>query len=117
MRSELASNELVELLTEAKAQVTETPVYAIKPEKTESEWLTEKITKGEIDWLTFASPSAVKAFFDQIPTDLVNSSGLKVASIGPITSEQLKSLGVVVDTGTADHTIDGLLAAIEGTYK
>jgi len=117
LRSELASNELVELLTEAKAKVIETPVYAIKPEKTESEWLTEKITKGEIDWLTFASPSAVKAFFDQIPTDLVNSSGLKVASIGPITSEQLKNLGVVVDTKAADHTIDGLLAAIEGTYK
>ena len=117
LRSESASAELVELLTEAKAQVTETPVYTIEPEKTESKWLTEKITKGEIDWLTFASSSAVKAFFGQIPTDLVNSSGLKVASIGPITSEQLKSLGVVVDTKAADHTIDGLLAAIEGTYK
>jgi uroporphyrinogen III methyltransferase/synthase len=117
LRSELASAELVELLTEAKAQVTETPVYAIEPEKSDCDWLKEKITKAKIDWLTFASPSAVKAFFDQIPTDLVNSGSAKVASIGPATSEQLKNLGVRADTEAANHTIDGLLAAIEGTYN
>jgi len=117
LRSESASTELVKLLTEAKAEVTEKPVYTIEPEKSESEWLTQKISKRGIDWITFASPSAVKAFFKQVSTDLVNSSGVKVASIGPITSEQLKNAGVRVDVEAEEHTIDGLLAAIEGTYQ
>ena len=117
LRSEAASTELVELLTQAKAQVTETPVYTIEPEKAEPESLTEKITKGEIDWLTFASPSAAKAFFEQMSTDLINSSSAKLASVGPVTSKQLKNLGVTVDIEAKEHTIDGLLDAIEGTYK
>jgi len=117
LRSQLASKEIVDLLTTAGAQVTETPLYTIEPEKTECEWLIKKITKGEIDWITFASPSAVKAFFEQISKDLVNSSGPKVASIGPVTSEQLKNSGVRIDMESEDHTIDGLLAAIEGTYQ
>jgi uroporphyrinogen III methyltransferase/synthase len=117
LRSELASKEIVELLTAAGAEVSEVAVYTIVPEKSESEWLTEKIGRAEIDWLTFASPSAVKSFFEQILTDLVNSSGVKVASIGPVTSEQLRSLGARVDVQAEGHTIDGLLAAIEGTYQ
>jgi len=117
LRSEAASTELAELLTQAKAQVTETPVYTIEPEKAEPDSLTEKITKGEIDWLTFASPSAAKYFFEQIPTDFVSSSSAKLASIGPVTSEQLNNLKVAVDVEAKEHTIDGLLAAIEGTYQ
>jgi uroporphyrinogen III methyltransferase/synthase len=117
LRSEAASNELVDLLATAGADVTETPLYAVEPQRAELDWLTEKITKGEIDWITFASPSAAKAFFDQIPADLVNSSAVKVASIGPITSNQLSDLSVRIDTEAKNHTIDGLLDVIEGTYK
>jgi len=117
LRSTSASSGLVELLTEAKAEVTETPLYAIKPEKSESGWLTERISRGLVDWLTFASPSAVRSFFEQIPDSLVNSSGVKIASIGPVTSEQLKILALTVDIEAKEHTIDGLLNAIERDEK
>jgi uroporphyrinogen-III synthase len=36
-----------------------------------------------------------------------------VASIGPVTSAQLDELGVGIDAQAAQHTIDGLLEAIE----
>ena len=55
--------------------------------------------------------------FEQIAGDAVNSSNVKVASIGPVTSEQLKNLGLRVDVQATEHTIDGLLAAIEKMYK
>ncbi|GAI03161.1 unnamed protein product, partial [marine sediment metagenome] len=61
--------------------------------------------------------SAVRSFFEQIPSDLVNSSNVKVASIGPATAQQLQNLGVTVDVQAMEHTIDGLLAAIEGMYQ
>jgi uroporphyrinogen III methyltransferase/synthase len=66
---------------------------------------------------TFASPSSVNGFFEQIRSDLVNSGKVKIASIGPVTSERLKTLGVRIDVTSTDHTLDGLLDAIEQTYK
>ena len=117
LRSKIASNELVELLTGAGAVVQDVAVYTAVEQKSECAWLVEEISKGRIDWLTFASPSSVNGFFEQIRSDLVNSANVKVASIGPVTSERLKTLGVRIDVIAADHTLDGLLDAIEQTYK
>lgn len=117
LRSQLASNELVERLARAGAQVSNVPVYRILSAKARCDRLIKKISSDEIDWLTFASPSSVSAFFEQIQPDLVNSSSAKVASIGPTTSQELRSLGVKVDVTAAEHTIDGLLAALEEACK
>ena len=117
LRSQLASNELAVLLIQAKAEVDDVAIYTVVTEKSECGWLKEKIAAGRIDWLTFASPSSVKGFFEQIPTGLINSSNVRVASIGQVTSEQLKNLGVGVDVQATEHTIDGLLAAIKGMYE
>jgi uroporphyrinogen III methyltransferase/synthase len=114
LRSQLASNELRELLEIAGAKVDNVPIYTAVTVKNDSGLLTEK---NEIDWLTFASPSSVKAFFEQIPADAVNSSNTKIASIGPVTSEQLKTLGLKVAAQATEHTADGLLDAIEKMYK
>ncbi|MHC4623082.1 MAG: uroporphyrinogen-III C-methyltransferase [Planctomycetota bacterium] len=114
LRSDAASKELPELLQQAQAQLADIPIYATKPVKGDSEKLTRDITAGSIHWLTFASPSAVRAFFDQIPADIINRCSAKVASIGPVTSAELEGLGVRVDVEAAEHTIDGLLAAMEG---
>jgi uroporphyrinogen III methyltransferase/synthase len=116
LRSKIASNELIEILEQAGAEVLNISVYDIVEQKSECNWLIEKIGRGEIDWLTFASPSSARMFFEQIPSQLINSGTVKVASIGPATSEQLKSLGVRVDVTAEGHTIDGLLDAIEKTY-
>ncbi|MFZ0034077.1 MAG: uroporphyrinogen-III C-methyltransferase [Sedimentisphaerales bacterium] len=117
LRSQLASNELSELLESAEAKVDNIPVYTAVTVKNKCSELIEKIKKGKIDWLAFASSFSVKAFFEQIPADLVNSSNTKIASIGPVTSEQLKTLGLKVDAQAAEHTTDGLLTAIEKIYK
>jgi uroporphyrinogen III methyltransferase/synthase len=113
LRSHLASNELVDLLQRAGAEVDNVPLYTVAAEKSESKLLTEKITGGAVDWLTFTAPSCVRAFFEQIPPDSVNSGSVRVASIGPVTSEQLKNIGIKIDIQAAEHTINGLLAAIE----
>jgi uroporphyrinogen III methyltransferase/synthase len=113
LRSELASNELVEILAEAGAQVDNVAVYTAMSAKSDSAWLAERIGEGTIDWLTFASPSSVDGFFERISIEAVNSGKVKVASIGPVTSERLEELGVIVDVTAKEHTLDGLLDAIE----
>ena len=115
LRSQLASNELVDLLQHPGAEVNNVPLYTVAAEKSDSKPLKEQISSGAIDWLTFTSPSCARAFFEQIPLDLVNSGNVRVASIGPVTSAQLKNIGVKIDIQAAEHTINGLLAAIEGS--
>ncbi|MHC4455775.1 MAG: uroporphyrinogen-III C-methyltransferase [Planctomycetota bacterium] len=117
LRSKLATNELSQLLEQAGAKVTNQPVYTTVTEKSDATRLIEKIKNASVDWLTFASPSSVRGFFEQIPKDLINSSKVKVASIGPVTSEQLRKLDVKVSIEATEHTLDGLLEAIEGMYK
>jgi uroporphyrinogen III methyltransferase/synthase len=117
LRSELASNELLEILTGAGAQVDNVAVYTAQAAKSESAWLIDGIGEGAIDWLTFASPSSVDGFLEQIGSEAVNSGNVRVASIGPVTSERLRALGLRVDVTAADHTLDGLLDAIEECEK
>ncbi len=117
LRSKIASNELVELLEKGGAAVEDVAIYTAVTQKGETDWLVEKISRSEIDWLTFASPSSVNGFFEQIGSEVVRSGKVKVASIGPVTSKQLESHGVCVDVTAGEHTLDGLLAAIEQMYK
>jgi len=117
LRSQLASNELIDILQQAGAEVDNVPIYTAVTAKSDCTWLTEKISGGAIDWLTFTSPSCVRAFFEQIQPDLVNSSNVKVASIGPVTSEHLEELGVRIDVIAKEHTIDGLLKKIEDSER
>jgi uroporphyrinogen III methyltransferase/synthase len=117
LRSQLASNELSKLLENAGAEVDNVPIYTTVTVKNKCSKLIDKIKKGKIDWLTFASPSSVNTFFEQIPAELVNLRNIKVASIGPVTSEQLKNFGVKIDVEAVEHTTDGLLAIIEKIYK
>ncbi len=117
LRSQVASNELVDLLEKGGAVVKDVAIYTAVTQKSEAGRLVEKIKKGEIDWLTFASPSSANGFFEQIDGEVIKSSRAKIASIGPVTSGQLESLGVNVDVTAGEHTLDGLLVAIEQTYK
>ncbi|MBV8457802.1 MAG: uroporphyrinogen-III synthase [Acetobacteraceae bacterium] len=62
------------------------------------------------DWITFASPSAVTNLVNTIGSAAMR--GIKIASIGPITSEAVFKRGLTVAAEARVHTVDGLLAAI-----
>jgi uroporphyrinogen III methyltransferase/synthase len=117
LRSKIASNELVELLGKGGATVNDVAIYTAVTQKNETDWLLEKIGRNEINWLTFASPSAVDGFFEQIDTKVIRQGEVKVASIGPVTSRALENRNIFVDVTADEHTLDGLLAAIEKAYR
>jgi uroporphyrinogen III methyltransferase / synthase len=60
------------------------------------------------DWATFASASAVRHFHAAAGT----LDGPRLASIGPVTTAALRELGHEPDLEAADHTPDGLVAAL-----
>jgi uroporphyrinogen III methyltransferase/synthase len=113
LRSELASDELVEVLKQGGAEVRDVSIYTAVPYRGDAAGLEEQIQQGRIHWLTFASPSAVRGFFEQVRLDVVNGNSAKIASIGPVTSKELTGLGVRIDVEAAVHTVDGMLDAIE----
>jgi len=117
LRSELASNELVDVLQQAGAQVRDVSIYTAVPQQGDAASLEEQIRLGQIHWLTFASPSSVRSFFEQVRSEVVNAGSAKVASIGPVTSRDLVKLGVRIDVEATEHTTDGMLDAIENAER
>jgi uroporphyrinogen III methyltransferase / synthase len=77
-----------------------------------SEARARKIFKGESkpDWITFTSSSTVKNFLAMAGRDALD--GVRVASIGPVTTDTLRMHSVEPDTEAQPYTMDGLVTAI-----
>jgi len=112
LRSAIASKELADKLKKTGAVVDDIAIYTTETSKGDAMHIAEAMRKGRINWLTFTSSSTVRGFFEQIEADIVKSSGLRIASIGPATSEQLKKLGLKVAVEANSHTADGLVDAM-----
>jgi uroporphyrinogen III methyltransferase/synthase len=116
-RSEIASKELVEGLQAGGAAVTDVALYTAKPHRGDDKSLIEQMQQGRIQWLTFASPSAVRAFLEQIPLETLRSCHIRIASVGPTTSKELTQSGAWIDVEAVEHTMEGLLDAVEQTER
>jgi uroporphyrinogen III methyltransferase/synthase len=105
---EVIANEL----TGMRAIVDEAVAYRTVPEDTDNEALQRFKDEGA-HVITFTSSSTVEHFLDlKAPLP----EGIKIASIGPITSDTLKKRGLRVDIEAKEHTIPGLVAAIVRHY-
>lgn len=65
------------------------------------------------DRLTFTSSSTVRYFLDALKDAGASAPpGARVISIGPVTSDTARELGLEVHREAAEHDIDGLVAAV-----
>ena len=62
------------------------------------------------DWITFTSSSTVANFLEAAGRDALD--GVRIASIGPVTSETAREHGLKVDAEAKQFTLDGVLQAI-----
>jgi len=62
------------------------------------------------DWITFTSSSTVRNFAHVAPANALE--GVKVASIGPVTSETARRCGIQVTAEARVYTTDGVVEAI-----
>ena len=68
---------------------------------------------GRTDWITFTSSSTVQNFVAVAGAEAL--AGVRVASIGPITSATARTLGIPVAVEAPVYTVDGLIEAILGS--
>jgi len=62
------------------------------------------------DWVTFTSSSTVRNFVSACPVERLE--GVRVASIGPITSATVRELDIRVDVEASRYTVGGVVDAI-----
>nr|WP_256200429.1 uroporphyrinogen-III synthase [Verrucomicrobium spinosum] len=102
---EILGNELVGM----GAILDEAIAYRTVPEDADHESITQFKEEGA-DVITFTSSSTVEHFLElKVPLP----EGIKVASIGPITSDTLRKNGMRIDIEAKEHSIPGLVKAIE----
>ncbi len=106
----LARPTIPESLRRAGAVVDEVVVYSTV-DATPSRAARELVTEG-VDAILFCSPSAVRRF-----SALGLSAGeATVACIGPTTASEARNLGFEVEVVAEEHSVGGLVAALERHY-
>ncbi len=112
-RTDIAGAGLPEALRSAGADVEDVAFYRTgRPDSLPQE-AAAALRDGRVDWVTFASPSAVDNFAALLgpeATDLL--AGAKLAAIGPVTAEAVRARGLTPTAVARTHTIDGLVEAI-----
>ncbi len=100
------------------ATVDEIAAYQTEQVTDNVDLLINRLEERTVDLVTFTSSSTVKNFKAALPPDKFETlmEGVKVASIGPITADTARELGLHVDIEATEYTIPGLCQAILGHY-
>ncbi len=108
----LSRSIIIDNLCEAGRNVEAVITYETVPNHNMRVDLQEMMSRGDVDILTFTSPSTVHFFF-QLGEEEVILKDRIWACIGPITAETLKGYGVTADIVADEYTTEGLVASIE----
>jgi uroporphyrinogen III methyltransferase/synthase len=111
LRADIGRQVLVERLVAAGAQVRDVSVYETRRPASLPDGLAERIRAGQIDWITFTSSSTARNFVNLLG-NAAELKKAKIASIGPVTTQTLRDLGIPVTAEAARPDIDGLIDAI-----
>lgn len=113
LRADVARPVLVTRLREAgAAEVCDVAIYRTLAVETLPEDLRETIESGQLDWITFASSGTVKSFMRLADGLTEKLAAVKVASIGPITSQTLRALGLPPTVEAEPFTVPALVRAM-----
>jgi uroporphyrinogen III methyltransferase/synthase len=110
-RADIARTILPETLARMGAIVDNVVAYRTVRGDGESALLREMLEEGMIHYVTFTSSSTVRNFVELLGADRIQQllENVKLVSIGPITSEAARDLGLTIDMEASEYTIDGLV--------
>ncbi len=112
-RAEQARDVLPKELAKMGAIVDEAIAYRTVPETEDVSGGIARFQTDGADMITFTSSSTVENF---MALKLALPPGLKTASIGPVTSQTMRDLGLIVDVEAKQYDIPGLITAIREYY-
>jgi uroporphyrinogen III methyltransferase/synthase len=115
-RADIAREALPELLRGAGAIVDAITAYRTLANDQEMRRAASLVEVGEVAMVVFASASAVRSFFARVDAHAFRGR-VTAASIGPITSDALRALGISPEVEAEHSTTEGLVEAIVGYYR
>jgi uroporphyrinogen III methyltransferase/synthase len=110
-RADLANPELGAVLRAKGWEAAEVVAYHTVPVGALDRAARRRLDGGEVHWIAFTASSTVEGFLRGYGGP--PPPGVRVAAIGPVTAGAARSAGIPVAATATDHTIDGLVAAIE----
>ncbi len=115
LRADIARPILREKLQQAHAaEVRDVPIYETRPAASLPQNLLDALDAKSVHWITFTSSSTAKNFTTLLGGDFRDKlKGVKIASIGPITTATLRELGLEPDAQAETFNVGGLVRAIE----
>ena len=94
-------------------EVKEIHTYETVVDSTRKDEVLELLDQDNADYITFASSSTVKNFVEIIGEENIDKlNNIKVISIGPITTQTIKELGLNLYKEAEISTIDGMISTI-----
>ena len=99
-------------LREMGTTVDEVEIYAAVPDLSGLDTLRDAVDAGRVDLVTFTSASTVRYFVEALGAERART--IRGASMGPITSDAARSLGVPIEVEAPESTIASLVGAIIG---
>jgi uroporphyrinogen III methyltransferase/synthase len=113
VRAEKARDTLPKELSAMGAIVDEGFAYRTVPETRDTSGTRRQLAQDGADLITFTSSSTVENF---LALGLPWPKGMRIASIGPITSKTVRDQGLKVDVEARRHDINGLVQAIRELF-
>lgn len=111
-RAKNARDYLVDKIGEI-CEVKEIHTYETVVDSTRKDEVLELLNQNNADYITFASSSTVKNFVEIIGEENIDKlNNIKVISIGPITTQTIKELGLSLYKEAEVATIDGMISTI-----
>jgi uroporphyrinogen III methyltransferase/synthase len=114
-RADLANPELAVLLRAKGWDPVEVVAYHTVPVSALDPAARRRLDDGQVDWVAFTASSTVSGFLNSYGGP--PPPGTRVAAIGPVTAATAGSAGIRVAATASEHTIPGLVAAIEGAVS
>lgn len=112
LRSDQASEELAQILHRAGAELAEVPIYRTARPAALPDAALDALRRRAVDWITFASSSAVRNLFALVRQAGADCGGARAAAIGPVTAKTLSAHGVEAAVMAYPHTIEAMVEAM-----
>jgi len=115
LRAQIAREDLPQALTRAGAECEDLPIYQTVCPKQLPKPFVDKLNEGTIDWVTVTSPSSFTNLLKLLPPEQCASlRKIKLASIGPVSTQAIRSAGFTETVEADPHDVPGLVNAICG---
>ena len=115
-RAEIARDILPEELAKMGAEVDAVTAYRTVQSGVDKSELQHHFDKGQVDVITFTSPSTVVNFVHIMGREFKLPEKVKIACIGPVTAAAARKSGFRIDIMQNEYTIPGLVSAIEAYF-